>query len=291
MDLKQIRYFVAVADARSFTEAAEQLNITQPPLSRQIMHLESYLKVQLLKRDTRPLELTEAGRMFYEQSVQILRRLEQLETATAKLGQSYQQQLSIGFVVSTIYSGLPRLIRLLRRRYPDTRLQFVELNSAQQIEALKAGRIDIGFGRIRVHDPAIARITIREEPLVLAAPPGSDLPQHEDGVSLAALNGQNLIVYPSGCTPNFATFVLNALTDRGIEAAEIHEVQSLQTALGLVSAGVGYCLIPTEARIRSDLTYHSLTSSDMISSPIIYSYRKNDHSPLVRSIFDLIKDI
>ena len=98
MDLKQVRYFVAVAEERSFTAAAQRLHITQPPLSRQIQLLEEFLGVQLLKRDSRPIELTEAGRLFYEQSIQLLNRIEQMQIATTRLGQSYQQQ---------IYSRLP----------------------------------------------------------------------------------------------------------------------------------------------------------------------------------------
>ncbi|WP_083290352.1 LysR family transcriptional regulator [Oligella sp. HMSC05A10] len=191
MDLKQIRYFVAVAEERSFTAAAERLHITQPPLSRQIQLLEESLGVQLIERDNRPLTLTEAGRLFYEQSLQLLTRVEQLQIATMRVGQSYQRQLSIGFVVSSIYSGLPRVIQLFRSEYPETRLQFVELTTAEQLEALKSGRIDIGFGRVRMYDSAITRITLREERLALAIPSFSPLANDDSPVRLEVLNQQS----------------------------------------------------------------------------------------------------
>src|SRR5690606_31876124 len=163
MDLRQIRYFVAVANARSFTRAAEQLHIAQPPLSRQIQLLESELGVLLLQRDSRPLHITEAGRVFYEQALQVLHRVEQMKAATIQVGLGQRQQLSIGFVASTLYGMLPLLMRRLRQAYPDIDFQLLELTTMQQIAALKAGRIDIGFGRVRSNDRSVSRIVLYEE--------------------------------------------------------------------------------------------------------------------------------
>src|SRR5690606_5031574 len=127
---------------RSFTRAAEQLYIAQPPLSRQIRLLENELGVQLLHRDTRPLQLTEAGRVFYEQGLQILQRAEQMKTATIQVGKGQRQRLSIGFVASTLYGEVPVLARKLRQLYPDIDFQLIEMTTMQQIEGLKTGRID-----------------------------------------------------------------------------------------------------------------------------------------------------
>lgn len=287
MDLKQIRYFVAVAEERSFTAAAERLNITQPPLSRQIQLLEETLGVQLIERDSRPLALTEAGRLFYEQSLQLLKRVEQIQIATTRVGQSYQQQVSIGFVVSTIYSGLPSFIQKFRAAYPNTRLQFVELTTAEQIEALKSGRIDIGFGRVRMYDSAITRVTLHEERLALAIPVSNPLATESGPVPLSVLNKQSLIVYPSNATPSFADYVLNALHDKRIFPDEVHEVQSIQTALGLVAAGIGYCVMPTGARVRSDLHYRLIAEDEKVSIPTIFSHRKNDSSWYIKAALQM----
>lgn len=291
MDLKQVRYFVAVAEERSFTVAAERLHITQPPLSRQIQLLEEFLGVQLLKRESRPIELTEAGRLFYEQSIQLLNRIEQMQIATTRLGQSYQQRVSIGFVVSTIYSGLPSLVQDFRDAYPTTRLQFLEMNSAEQIEALKSGRIDVGFGRVRMYDPAITRVILREERLALAIPYSSPLATSTEPLPLSVLSNKNIIVYPSNSTPSFADYVLNALHDRRVSPSEIHDVQSLQTALGLVAAGVGYCVMPTGARIRSDIHYRLIDEEEKVSIPIIFSYRKKDTSWYIEATYKMIEKL
>lgn len=171
MDLRQLKYFVAVAETRNFTRASERLHMAQPPLSRQIQLLEEELGVTLLLRNSRPLRLTEAGRVFYEQSLQILSRVDQLVHTTRQIGLNQRQTLSIGFVASTLYGGLPALMRKLRHQYPEVDLQTVELTSMQQLEALKSGRIDVGFGRIRLNDASVQRTVLREEQLALAIPP------------------------------------------------------------------------------------------------------------------------
>lgn len=289
MDLKQLRYFVAVAEARSFTTAAERLHITQPPLSRQVQQLEQTLKVQLIKRNTRPLKLTEAGRLFYEQVSQLLHRLDQIQEATSTLGKSDQLSLTIGFVASTLYSGLPSLVRSYRQAHPNIELHFLELTSLQQIEALKSGRIDVGFGRLRVYDPAIIRTVLQEERLALAYSPFLELAQtFNKPVELEQLNEQRLIIYPSQPRPSFADQVLNALNDEGIHPAKTLEVLSLQTALGLVSAGEGLCLIPERAKIRNDINYAPLADKS-ISSPITFSHRANDTRWHIQAINELVQ--
>src|SRR3546814_867799 len=172
---------------RNFTRAAETLHIAQPPLSRQIQLLEEELGVTLISRATRPLRLTDAGRLFNEQAMQILGRVEQLKVATQRVGRQERRVLSIGFVASTLYSGVPSLVRELRKHAPELDIQLLEMMSSQQIEALKTGRIDIGFGRIRRNDPAVERTVLREERLVLAIAPGSRLAGTDAPLAIEAL--------------------------------------------------------------------------------------------------------
>src|SRR5580698_172097 len=129
MDLRQLRYFVAVARERNFTRAAEQLNIAQPPLSRQIQLLEQEVGVPLLNRNTRPVRMTDAGRLIYEQAIQILGRVEQMQAAARHVGLHQRSVLSIGFVASVLYAGLPTLMRKLRQQAPELDIQMVELMS------------------------------------------------------------------------------------------------------------------------------------------------------------------
>lgn len=286
MDIRQLKYFVAVANTRNFTRASEQLHIAQPPLSRQVQLLEEELGVQLLMRNSRPLRLTEAGRVFYEQAVHILNRLDQLKTSTQQIGLHQRQRLTIGFVASTLYGGLPKLVRELRQHYPDVDIQLVELTSMQQVAALTTGRIDVGLGRIRINDSSVARTVLREERLVLAVPQGSPLAHSDAEIGLQALDGQTLIVYPKEPRPSFADHILGLLHDQGIRPSVIHEVREIQAALGLVAAESGLCIVPSSARLRNDLHYR-LIDSPLATSPIILTHRINDNAWYIAAVKEL----
>ncbi|HQS09805.1 MAG: LysR family transcriptional regulator [Rhizobiales bacterium 24-66-13] len=291
MDLRQLRYFVAVARERNFTRAAETLNIAQPPLSRQIQALEDELGVALLIRNSRPVRLTEAGRLFYEQSIQVLGRVEQMRAATRRVGLNQNSVLSIGFVASTLYGGLPSLLRKLRHRAPEIEIQVLEMASVQQIPALKEGRIDIGFGRLHHPDAGVVGIVLREERLVVAIPRGTPLAQSSDPLPVKALTGQELIVYPKEPRPGYADHVLNLLHGHDVRPSEVHEVREIQTALGLVAAESGLCVVPSSSRqMRSDVHYR-LLDGERATTPVILYHRVGDSSPYIDLIKELIRDM
>ncbi|MBB5878775.1 MULTISPECIES: LysR family transcriptional regulator [Xanthomonas] len=291
MELRQLRYFVAVARERNFTRAAELLHIAQPPLSRQIQQLEEQLGTRLLVRSSRPLRLTDAGKLLYEEALQILGRVEQMQDATRRLGRSEQRVFSIGFVASSLYGGLPTLVRRLRQQRPDLDIRLLELMSGEQIEALKTGRIDLGIGRIRHDDDMVERFVLREERLAVALPMDHPLATSDAPLAPEALTAQRLIVYPSQPRPSFADQVLSLLRDRGIRPLAVQEVRELQTALGLVAADLGLCVIPTSVRVlRRDLHYR-LLDDERATSPIILSHRRNDSSDLLPLIMQLIREM
>ena len=290
MDLRQIRYFVAVATTKNFTRAAELMHIAQPPLSRQIQLLEEELEAQLIQRNSRPVRLTEAGRLFYEQSLQVLQRVDQMKTTARQASRNQRQSISIGYVPSILYGGLPMLVRIFRQRYPDTDVHLVDLGSIQQISELKSGRIDLGFGRIRSNDTSVARTVLREEKLVLAIPPAWPLAAEKGPVNLKDLDRPKLVVFPKEPRPSFADHVLGLLHEQGITPAEVHEVRELHTALGLVAAEVGLCIVPAAARLRSDLVYR-LIADEKATSPIIFSHRLNDDSWYLVAIRQLIVEM
>ncbi|WP_435170932.1 LysR family transcriptional regulator [Falsirhodobacter sp. 1013] len=289
MDLRQLRYFIAVARERNFTRAAEALHMAQPPLSRQIQLLEEELGVPLLHRKSRPVRLTDAGRLFYEQALQILSRVEQMQAATRRIGMNRSSVLSIGFVPSTLYGGLPPLVRNLRELAPHLDIQLLEMVSVLQPSALKEGRIDIGFGRLRNADPDITSLVLREERLCVAIPWGDALAQDNTPLPFEALSGQRLIVYPKEPRPSYADQVLNILHDHKIPLREVQEVREIQTALGLVAAAAGLCIIPASARqMRSDVHYRAL-AHEHATSPVILSHRMGDSSPLIELVKQQIR--
>jgi LysR family transcriptional regulator, benzoate and cis,cis-muconate-responsive activator of ben and cat genes len=214
-----------------------------PPLSRQVHDLEAELGIALLDRDCRPVRLTEAGRLFYEHATQVLERIDDLRTMMRRFRDAERPRFVIGFVASTIYAALPNnLIRRFRAATPG---------------------LDV----------------LREERLVVALPLSHLLLERDGPLSFADLAGEQLILYPRVPRPSYADQVIPIFRDRGLEPRIAHEARELQTAIGLVAAEVGICIVPTSVQRlrRDDVVYRELVEQ-IITSPIIMSRRANDRS-------------
>lgn len=291
MNFRHLKYFVTVADEQNFTRAAEKLHISQPPLSRQIQDLEEELGLALFERGARPLKLTEPGRFFYDHARRMLEQSEQAVRATKRIAQ-IERLLVVGFVASTMYGALPRLIRLFRAARPSTELTLVEMTTVDQIEALKQGRIDVGYGRIRLDDPSIRRELLRHERLIVAIPKEHELAYTDKPVSLRDVARFDNLIYPRNPRPSYADQVLSLYRDLGLEPERIHEVQEIQTALGLVAAGMGLCVVPAGVhRLRPDEVIYRPIEEPQAVSPIIMSTRLHDQSPDIDLMRGLIDDI
>ena len=288
MELRHLRYFVAVAEERNFTRAAQRLHIAQPPLSRQIQQLEEILGVQLFERNSRPLKLTETGKFFYSHAVQVLAQTAELESMTRRVG-NIERSLSVGFVGSTLYGMLPKIIRRFRDENTTVELSLHEMSTMDQIRALKDGRIDIGFGRIRLEDASIRRVILREEKMIVALPEGHPLSLVKPVLALADLVNETLIIFPKAPRPSYADQVLAAFQDRALKPRRIYEVRELQIALGLVAAGEGISVVPSSVygMKRDDVSYKELDDPTLVS-PIIMSMRALDESRDIREMLELV---
>lgn len=286
--MRHLRYFVAVAEERNFTRAAQRLNIAQPPLSRQIQQLEETLGVQLLERNSRPLKLTETGKFFYSHAAQLIAQTSELESMTRRVG-NIERSLSVGFVGSTLYGMLPKIIRRFRDENPTVELSLHEMSTMDQLRALKDGHIDVGFGRIRNEDANIRRVILREEKMIVALPQGHALSVLKPVLALRDLLNETLIVYPKAPRPSYADQVLAAFKDRALEPRRIYEVRELQIALGLVAAGEGISIVPSSVYglKRDDVSYKDLDDPTLVS-PIIMSMRALDESRDIREMLELI---
>lgn len=209
---------------------------------------------------------------------------------TRRIAKGMVLQFNIGFVASTLYEGLPELIRRFRAKVPGIEVQLIELTTLEQVAALKDGRIDIGFGRVRFDDEMILRRIIREETLCIAVPSDHPLAERRDAIRLRETRGEPLIIYPRFPRPSYADQVLSFYRDAGLEPNVATEAKELQTALGLVASGAGICVVPASVRRlgRDDVRYIDLDEPQMIS-PIIMSYRKNDASPLLKHFVTLVR--
>lgn len=290
MELRHLRYFQVLAETLNFTRAAERLHIAQPPLSRQIQQLEDELGVMLLERG-RPLRLTEAGRYFYEHSHTLLDQLGTVCDNTRRIGAGEKTWMGIGFAPSTLYGVLPELIRRLRSdEYLELELGLSEMTTLQQVQALKAGRIDIGFGRIRIDDPAIHQRVLTEDRLVAALPAGH--PLLAGPASLAQLAREPFVLYPGNPRPSYADHILALFDAHGLSIKVAQWTNEMQTAIGLVGAGIGVTLVPASVQLlhRVDIGYTTLLEANA-TSPIILSRRIGDVTPGVTHCLGLIDEL
>ncbi|PTR07681.1 LysR family transcriptional regulator [Novosphingobium sp. GV055] len=289
LDLRLLRYFVIVADEGNFSRAAERLHIAQPPLSRAIQQLEAHVGAPLLDRTMRPLRLTEVGRLLHAQAVQLLARMEDVDTMVKTAATSRRRRFVIGFVASTIYARLPEMIREFRKVAPDVEIVMVESTTLEQIAQLKDGRIDVGFGRIRFDDPAVRRIVLHNERLIAAFPVDHPLARGEGPISLHDLANEPQILYPRSPRPSYADQVLSLFRDQAIEPRIVHEARELQIAIGLVAAEEGMAIVPESVRrARShDIAFREL--AEPATSPIIMSHRVGDLSPDIASMTEVVR--
>jgi LysR family transcriptional regulator, benzoate and cis,cis-muconate-responsive activator of ben and cat genes len=291
MDLKQLRYFSAVCEAKSFVHAAERINMAQPPLSRSIQNLEHEIGVTLIDRTVRPLELTEAGRFLYEQGQRLLQRAEEIKHATRALGKTRRQFFNIGFVGSTLYGFLPSIIRRFKADFPEVVVGLSEMITLQQQEALLARRIDVGFGRVELgENPNIERRTILNEPLVLAVPREHRL-RNASTVWLEQVAKEPFILYPSKPRPSFADQVLDLFSRHKLKPNVVIEANEIQTALGLVAADIGVTLVPQSvSRLRlGDVVFLSLADSEILS-PVIMGFRRDNQTELLAAIINYAEE-
>ena len=257
MELRQIRYFLAVAEARSFSRAAERLHVSQPPLSTQVMGLETELGTKLFERHHRGATLTPAGEVFYEEMRAVLTRLEHGKTRARHAGRGEAGTLSVGFVSIADYGVLPPALKAFRARFPLVEVQLHELTTDAQIRDVRASRLDVGIALGPVNDAALLFKTVHREELVLAAPAARRLAATVD---LKQLAGEPFIVPPRDLAPGLHDLILRHCLDSGFAPRITQKARQMQTVVSLVAAGMGVALVPASMRNlrRSGVRYHRL---------------------------------
>lgn len=274
MELRHLRYFCVVAEELNMTRAANRLNMSQPPLSRQIKQLEEKIGAKLFERSPQGLRLTSTGQFFRHHALQILEKVDVTLDATRRMARSKRIMFGIGFVPSVFYGQLPLLVRDLRQK-DNIELSLSELTTVQQIQALKAGRIDIGFGRLFIDDPDVEQEVLFNEPLIVALPNGH--PLTDTTPTLEELAQYPFILFPGKPRPSMADRVLGIFLRQGLKVDVVQEANELQTALGLVHSEVGITLVPEQVRrVQRDGITYAYLSDKSITSPVLCSRRRNE---------------
>ncbi|PZP30640.1 MAG: LysR family transcriptional regulator [Roseateles depolymerans] len=247
LDLRQLRYFVAVAEALSFSRAAERLHISQPPLSRQIAALEAELGVPLFLRHARSIELTAAGERLLVDARAILGALERAAAHARAAASGFAGTLTIGFTMCAAYSVVPRFAKAFSTRYPAVRLTLREVVSNDLVTQVAEGEFDAAIVFPQPLPPGIARHTVVQEPLCLALPAQHPLASRRQ-VELAALRDQPFVAAAREVAPALRDTVLGVCRQAGFDPQIALEVQLQQTILSLVAEGSGVALLPESMR-------------------------------------------
>lgn len=299
MELSQLYAFVKVANTGSFSTAAKQLGLSQPSLSRQVQQLEAHLGVMLFDRYHRPLALTEAGQFFYQHIDPLLAELEQVAQMTQRVGVSHpNNQLTIGFVASVLYGLLPEIMARLKQRLPDLDIKLVEISSNQQLDALKSGEIDVGFGRFRHEDSFIRQIFLRHERLVVALPAFHALAMRppDEGIAFHELIDNTLILYHRTPLPDQNAHesdpLLHLFAQHRLKPSHTTKVRDLQIALGLVAAGEGMTLVPDSLKtVRTGQIHYHRLRHENATTPIFMNLLASRHHPLIPTLLQTTYDL
>lgn len=243
MDIRQMKYFVAVAEELHFGRAAERLDMAQPPLSRQIKQIETDIGVLLFNRGRNAITLTQAGETLYKRVISILAQRDEAILEARRIGQGAEGRLRIGFVGSSTYGLLPNIVKSYRAHYPDVSLGLFPMNNARLQRSLVRREIDVAFARPALKDTEFHTRFLAEEALV-AAVPDMFQPGPSDRFTPASASGQNIILYPEVPRPSYADFVISNLEEKGFSDLKRVFTMDLQTALSLVAIGEGICIVP-----------------------------------------------
>jgi DNA-binding transcriptional LysR family regulator len=293
LDLRQLRYFVTVAEELHFGRAAVRLHMTQPPLSQTIQALEELLGAPLFLRNRRSVELTPAGQALLPEARRMLAHAAEMPELVRAAAAGESGRLTLAFVSSADYSVLPPFLRSYRAAYPQVQIVLQEATSDLQIEDLLHNRIDAGLLIPPLPDKARAELDylkVLDEPLILAAPAGLDALQGDGPVWLKELPPLPLIIFPRQISPALHDAILGCFGAAGITPEIGQQAIQMQTIVGLVSAGMGMALVPQSVSnlMRPGVEYRALRDpSPQVETGL--AWRRDNRSPVLLGFLDLLR--
>lgn len=292
MELRHLRYFVAVAEELSFTRAAERLHIGQPPLSQQIQALEADIGARLFDRTKRRVSLTEAGRLFLTDARRMLALSEQARETARRAHVGEAGQLRVGFTFSTPFTSLfPKIVQRYRQQYPGVLLTFQEMTTMHQLAKIEARELDIGFVRpasMALPD-AVALTMLITEPVRLVLPADSALARQER-IVVADLADQAFVVFPKDAGTGIYHQIIDLCRKAGFAPRIAMEAGEPSTMIGLVAAGCGISVLPAsfEGIHMEGVVYRPLADPEATTS-LLLARQANGGGPLVQAFADLAR--
>lgn len=297
MELRHLRYFIAVAEEAHITRAAERLGMQQPPLSQQIKALEQELGVQLLRRKPRGVELTEAGHALLDDARAILLHIDHAFATTRRTARGELGRITVGFTSSApFHPFVPRVIRAFREAFPLVSLTLEESGTTELIADLRNERVDAAFIRTQVADPMGLTVNpLLEEAMLVAMPSAHALASarsdENSPLPLAALAGETFVVYRRRSGPGLYDAIFAACHAAGFSPLVGQEAPRIVSTLNLVAAGLGIAIVPASLqRMQMDgVVYRRLAGSAQPRAPLLLATRRGDTGVVVRHFLNLVK--
>jgi DNA-binding transcriptional LysR family regulator len=289
VELRHLRYFLTVAEERHFGRAARRLHIAQPPLSRQIQAFEAELGFPLFDRSRRHVELTPAGAALLTHARRVFEAIDLGVHEAARAAAGQIGRIAVGYPSSVAFSGLPELLRAFRARSPNVEVVLRELPPGEQVEALKEGRIDVGFIRGPLHDDELTSRIVRSEPLVVAVPADHALAARPR-VTLPMLAREPFITFPRQRGPAFFDFIMRLCHDAGFTPRVAQEAPQLDM-VSLVAAGFGVAILPASMRLakRPGVVFRPIDG--VPRTELLVAWRPGDASPVLRDFLDVVHEV
>ncbi len=295
MELRHLRYFVAVAEEGHVTRAAERLGMQQPPLSQQIRALEREIGAQLFRRKPRGMELTSAGRAFLTDATAILAQVDHAFVATRRTARGEQGRIAIGFTSSApFHPFVPRVIRSFRESFPLVSLSLEEAGTSELVDALRAERLDGVFIRSSAADfGGLVVHPLLDEEMMAALPAGHELAKSDANklLPLASLSAEPFVLYRRLAGPGFYDSIIGACREAGFSPTIVQEAPRILSTLNLVAAGLGISIVPASLqRLQMDgVVFRRLKVKGKLLAPLSLALRRSEISPAVRRFSDLVR--
>ncbi len=291
MELRHLRYFVAVAEELNFTRAAQRLNTAQPSLSQQIKHLETEVGVALLDRSKRHVALTEGGKVFLADAKEILARLDRAVQHAVRAQQGRSTELVIGVVPAAEIKILPKLIPLVERKLPRVRLVFHNLPSAEQKRMLATGSLDFGLLRGPLEDPRLEVEHILWEKLVVGLPAKHPLASKKT-VSVRQLNAVPFIMVSHDGSPELHAAVQKFCERSGLHPRVVQQADNVLGNLNMIRAGIGFGLFPDYATsiLPKGVVVKSLAWEPAPMVSLVVAHRKRKQTMAMLAFKKLLRE-
>ena len=291
MNLQRLRYFVAVAEELHFGRAAERMHMSQPPLSQQIRLLERELDTALFDRSTRRVSLTDAGAFLYPEAVRLLATADGVDHLMDQHRHGRAGTLRVGFVDSAAYEVMPRVLSEYRRRWPRVGYELHTMSSDEQVQALRAGQIDLGIGRAAADARNVEAMLVMHEPLLVAVGASHRLAAAPQ-TSLRNLADESIIGFDRRVSPSLHAVLAGMLGAEGVTYDPIIEATEYATILGFVAAGEGIAIVPASVQTFRPPDLHYVTLRDRSASVrLLLLTRAGEPSPLVAQARGVVAEI